>query len=291
MNKLVVLLLLIIPAGCSLKHDSDYNAAPDLLAVTETIYNYSNDVILKKINGEPDDLSKLLKIVSILLDKNAGISASNIAPDDFMKLSFISRQHAVEQDSVLLYILPGTNRETIRVLHNKYMINDPSNIFFGPGADDIIKYKFAFGCSHYARAFISIVKSLHIVQNPKNMRYTVSCNSIDYNNYLDSDNKNNFTINGHQFVILKIKNTWYAINTNRLNDYTVLPRNFSPDMDIYAKNYPITFKAIENKTFLLRKIAKDYNDNCNDNSFNKLMNIYISGSHLSNAAKWKKYED
>ena len=291
MNKFIVLLLIIIPTSCSLKHDSNVNDDPNLLSITETIQNYSNDTILKKINDEPDYLSKLLKIVSILLDKNLGISTSNIDPNDFMKLSFISRQHAIGQGSILLYMLPNTNRETIRVLHNKYMLQDASCIFFSPTADDVIKYKFAFGCTHYARAFISIVKSLHIVQNPKNMRYAISCNSIDYNNYLVSDDKNNFTINGHQFVIIKIKNKWYAINTNRLNDYTVLPDTFSPDMNIYKKNYPITFKAIEDKTFLLRKIGKDYDDNCNDNSFCKLMNIYISGNHLSNDANWKKYED
>jgi len=290
MHKFIILLLIIIPTGCSLNHDSKINDDPDLLTVTESIQNYSNDTILKNINNETDDLSKLLKIVSILLDKSSGISTSNIDPGDFMKLSFISRQHAVGQGSILLYILPDTNRETIRVLHNKYMIQDASCIFFSPTADDIIKYKFAFGCTHYARAFISIVKSLHIIQNPQNMRYVISCNSVDYNNYLLSDNKDNFTINGHQFVIVKIKNKWYAINTNRLNDYTVLPDTFSPDMDIYDKNYTITFKAIENKTFLFRKIAKDYDDNCNDNSFRKLMNIYISGNHFSNVANWEKYE-
>lgn len=291
MNKFIVLLLILIPTSCAVKHDSNVDDDPNLLTITETIRNYSNDTILKRINDEPDDLSKLLKIVSILLDKKSGISTSNINPGDFMKLSFIGGQHTIDQGSLLLRILPSTNRETIRVLHNKYMIQDPSGIFFGPTADDIVKYKFAFGCTHYARAFICIAKSLNIIQNPKNMRYVISCDFIDYNNYLISDNKNDFTINGHQFVIISSGNTWYAINTSRLNDYTVLPEKFSPDMDIYKKNYPITFKAIKNKTFLLRKIGNDFDDNCNDNSFRKLMNIYVSGNHLSNVANWKKFED
>ena len=44
-----------------------------------------------------------------------------------------------------------------------------TRIFFAPSADDIIKTKAAFGCSHYARSFIAVVKALGLIDNPENL--------------------------------------------------------------------------------------------------------------------------
>ena len=83
------------------------------------------------------------------------------------------------------------------------MQKNPADVFFVPSADDIIKTKAAFGCSHYARSFIAVVKALHLVANPEDIRYTISSKSDNYNQALDKRDKE-LTINGHQFVIVKI---------------------------------------------------------------------------------------
>ena len=235
------------------------------------------------------NFKKYLLIVSILMDDNKGISKNKINPFDFMKLSILSQKNIVQKDAWYLIFFPKEKQETIRILHNKYMLNNSSGIFFRPTANDIVKYKFAFGCTHYARVFISVIKSLGFLDNPKLIRYAISCESSGYNDYLV--NKKRKMINGHQFVIVNINNQWYGINTNRKNDFIYFPSNFNPDMDLTKKNYPITFSKIPEKTFLLRKIGKDYNDECGDFSLERLKNIYISGDPENYQPKWKKYHD
>ncbi|MBI5579982.1 MAG: hypothetical protein HY895_12565 [Deltaproteobacteria bacterium] len=54
-------------------------------------------------------------------------------------------------------------------------------------------------------------------------------------------------------------------------------------------NIPIRFASYPGVTFLLRKVGKDYNDDCNDGSLTGLMDIYRSGDDKGSTFKWEKY--
>ncbi|MBN1384178.1 MAG: hypothetical protein JW983_04760 [Elusimicrobia bacterium] len=249
-----------------------------LLSVTGNITNYANDVVLRELNTdkENDLLMQFLQIVNVLLDPDKGISSNNIKPNDFMSWM-----------PLFLSTMPKEKKKIIKLLKKKYMGDHPSGIFFGPSADDLVRYRFAFGCSHYARVFIAVVKALKLVDNPENMRYAVSCLAEDYNKVLLNPKKKK-TINGHQFVFVKIKNKWYAISANYPNDYIEFPKSFNLDkIDIKQKNIRIVFKSHPDKILLLRKIGRDYNDDCNDNTLKNLMNIYRSGEPDSSELKWE----
>jgi hypothetical protein len=169
------------------------------------------------------------------------------------------------------------------------MLSNPADVFFAPSADDIIKTKAAFGCSHYARSFIAVVKALHLVTNPEDIRYTISSKSDDYNKALDKQDQE-MTINGHQFVILQIDSKWIALNTSK-SEWTQLPDGFTPGSVVPPKNISIRFASYHEATFLFRKIGKDFNDDCNDSSLIALMNIYRSGNADNPNFMWEKYSD
>lgn len=269
---------------------NSHSSKQNMLETTDIVKQYANTVILPEIrNRNKTDINSLLSIVKILMDPVKGIAASEIAPSSFMKFSFLAGKGHINSTNLWLLIFPKKDRETIRILHNTYMTENASGIFFGPSAEAIVKYRFAFGCSHYARVFISVVKALNIVTKPENMRYAVACESESYNEYLSAKKKQGRTINGHQFALVKLKHTWFAVNTNRIDSCVKLPAGFSPDMNLKNSNYAIHFDAIPGRTFLLRKIGRDFNDDCGDNSLANLMNIYLSGKTDNSNPAWPAY--
>jgi len=278
--------------GCSGRSDSPHEIAAvgsfNRVTNTSLVDEYADREIrpLLPADANGGDLKVFLLIVNRLMDEKGGISENKILPMDFMKLSLLSQKNIIPENAWYLFWLPEQNRNIIRVLHNTYMLEDASGIFFGPTANDVVKYRFAFGCTHYARVFIAVVKSLNLVDEPGSMRYVVSCEAGGYNDYL---NKKQKMLNGHQFVIIKIKDCWYAVNTNRKNDYLLLPPDFDPDMNLYERNLPLSFAEIAGKIFLLRKIGKDYNDDCGDFSLRRLKNIYLSGDPHSDTPRWERY--
>jgi hypothetical protein len=169
------------------------------------------------------------------------------------------------------------------------MRSNPADVFFAPSADEIIKTKAAFGCSHYARSFIAVVKALDLVANPKDIRYAISSKSDNYNQALTKEDKE-MTINGHQFVIVRIAGKWIALNTSK-SEWTQLPGKFTPDSVVPPKNISVQFASYPEVTFLFRKIGKDFNDDCNDSSLIALMNIYRSGDADNQDFKWEEYSN
>jgi len=169
------------------------------------------------------------------------------------------------------------------------MRSNPADIFFAPSADDVIKTKAAFGCSHYARSFIAVVKALQLVTNPEDIRYAITSVSDNYNQALATRDKE-LTINGHQFVIVKIASKWIAFNTSK-SEWTQLPDEFTPNSVVPPKNIAVQFESYPAVTFLFRKIGKDFNDDCNDSSLIALMNIYRSGNRNNPNFKWEEYSD
>ena len=162
-------------------------------------------------------------------------------------------------------------------------------MFFGPSADDIIKAKAAFGCSHYARSFMAVVKALGLMDNPGDVRYAISSKADDYNQALDNNDRE-MTINGHQFVLVRIASKWLAINTSK-SEWAALPQGFSPALVRPPGNIPLRFASYPEVTFLLRKVGADYNDDCSDNSLIALMNIYRSGHARDSDFKWDRFVD
>lgn len=275
----------------SIRANADNLTVFPLLEVTDEIENYANETVKPKIGSIPqkDPLSQFLGIISILLDPKYGIFSNTLHPQDFMILAQKSRQQVIPSNSPLLSYLPEEKREIVRILHNKYMLNQVTGIFFGPSASDIIKYKYAFGCSHYARAFIAVVKALKLAKTPTDLRYVISSKYDDYNRCVELKGNNCPTINGHQFVLVNIKDNWIALNTNKNNDYVVFPKGFTPDMNLKKTNIPIVFKKIPGIVFLLRGIGRDYSDDPGDNSLVSLTNISRSGEAASSELVWDKF--
>jgi hypothetical protein len=206
-----------------------------------------------------------------------------------MRLAQNSGGQAVSPDSEWLDSYPQSKREAVRFLHNKYMLGHVAGIFFGPSANDIIKYRSALGCSHYARAFMAVAKALNLIDNPAELRYVISSKHDDYNKCVELKGRGCPTINGHQFVFMKNGDNWVALNTNKTNDYVVFPKGFTPDLKLKKTNIPIVFNKLPGMVFVLRKIGQDYSDDCGDSSLAALMNISRSGEPNSSELVWGKF--
>ena len=125
--------------------------------------------------------------------------------------------------------------------------------------------------------------------NPEDIRYAISSKSDNYNQALARQDKE-MTINGHQFVIVKIAHKWVALNTSK-SEWVQLPDEFTPESVVPPKNISVRFASYPEVTFLFRKIGKDFNDDCNDSSLKNLMNIYRSGKANNPDFLWEKYSD
>jgi hypothetical protein len=258
--------------------------AGSLIEVTPAVKEYAYNVVKPILDSydKQDALSQLLKVSEIITDSELGVQTNAIEPSKYiiydkletLKLGF-------------LYTL--NQKQLLKTWRSKFMRSNPADVFFAPSADDIIKTKAAFGCSHYARSFIAIVKALHLVANPEDIRYAISSKSDNYNQALDKRDKE-LTINGHQFVIVKIAGKWIALNTSK-SEWTQLPDEFTPDSVVPPKNISVRFASYPEVTFLFRKIGKDFNDDCNDSSLVALMNIYRSGDTNDPDFKWEEYSD
>ncbi|MDD5678795.1 MAG: hypothetical protein PHW60_12535 [Kiritimatiellae bacterium] len=167
------------------------------------------------------------------------------------------------------------------------MQDNPADVFFAPSADEIIKSRAAFGCTHYARAFMAVVKALGLISQPDDLRYVISAKADDYNR-AQTDQNFRATINGHQFVIVRIDSQWIAINTSK-GESTALPAGFEPDSCAPPQNIPIRFQSYPGMVFLLRRIGTDWNDGCGDNSLSALMNISRSGMPDNSAFLWEQF--
>jgi hypothetical protein len=258
-----------------------------LIEVTPEIRDYAINTVKPLLDSytRKDKLSLLLKVSDILIDSEIGIHKNTIKPSNYIIYDKLDK---LKLAFLITFKLSAKQKENLRSWHSKFMRNNPADVFFAPSADEIIKTKAAFGCSHYARSFIAVVKALGLIDKPEELRYVISCKEDDYNKALEEKDKE-MTINGHQFVIVKIDSRWIAINTSK-GGWTEMPEGFSPESIGPPKNIPIRFKSYPDVTLLLRKIGKDYDDDCNDNSLEALMNISRSGDTQDSNFKWKKFE-
>ncbi len=280
-----VLLLLV---GClsPCKHGAISEQDAPLLAVTPEVARYSEEVVSPRLRAasDQDDLAQLLLVSKTLIDPRDGISVNMMPPGKFMSYNMLSKFGL----GVLSMIgLSPAQKQTLCRWRCKYMQDHPADVFFAPSADEIIRMRAAFGCTHYARAFIAVVKALGLVREPGDLRYVISSKSDDYDRAL-AEHDLGATINGHQFVIVRIGSRWIAINTSK-GESIPLPTGFDPDSCIPPRNISIQFPAYPDITFLIRRIGADWDDGCGDNSLSALMNISRSGDPDNPSFLWEAF--
>ena len=268
----------------SLKHN---DSKENLIEVTPVVKDYAFNIVKPVLDTHPekDKLSGLIKISNILIDESTGANKNSIKPSRYIYYDLLAK---VKLGFFVTFKMSAEQKRNLKDWHEKYMQDNPADVFFAPSANEIIKNRAAFGCSHYARSFIAVVKALGLIDKPEELRYVISSKADDYNKALEKMD-NEMTINGHQFVIVKIDSKWIAINTSK-SEWTAMPEGFSPNSITPPKNIPIRFKSYPDVIFLLRKIGKDYNDDCNDNSLAALMNISRSGDAQDSNFKWDRFE-
>ena len=280
--------LILVSLFCSFFSNAYSKDAGSLIAVTPTVKEYALNVVKPVLDayGRKDELSRLLQLSKIITDPELGVQTNAIEPSKFI---IYDKLETLKLGFLYTLNLSSEQKQLLKTWRAKFMRSNPADVFFAPSADDIIQTKAAFGCSHYARTFIAVVKALHLVANPEDIRYAISSKSDNYNQALDKQDKE-MTINGHQFAVIKISGKWLALNTSK-SKWVQLPAWFAPEAVVPPKNIPVRFVSYPGVTFLFRKIGKDYNDDCSDSSLTALMNIYRSGDKNNPNFMWGKYMD
>jgi len=259
---------------------------PSPIQVTPAIREYAISTVKPALDAceEKDPLSLLLKVSEVLTDPETGVHKNAVNPGRFMIYDQLNK---VKLGFLATLGLSSEQKTTLKQWHSRYMQENPADVFFAPSADDIITSEAAFGCSHYARSFMAVVKALNLIHAPEDLRYVLSSKADDYNEALEKKDVEK-TINGHQFVMARIGSGWVAINTSK-SEWTAMPEGFSPDGIGPPANIPIRFASYPDVTFLLRKIGKDDDDDCNDCTLTGLMNIYRSGDVRNPEFKWERF--
>lgn len=280
--------LILISLFCLIFTPAYSQDAGFLIGATPTVKAYAFNVVKPILDSysKKDQLSQLLKVSEIITDSKLGVQTNAIEPSKFI---IYDKLETLKLGFLYTFNLSSEQKQILKTWRSKFMRSNPADVFFAPSANDIIKTKAAFGCSHYARSFIAVVKALHLVANPEDIRYAISSKSDNYNQALAKQDKK-LTINGHQFVIVKISGKWIALNTSK-SEWTQLPDGFTPDSVVPPKNISVRFASYPEVTFLFRKIGKDFNDDCNDSSLTALMNIYRSGDESNPDFKWEEYSN
>lgn len=257
-----------------------------LLAVTPKVEHYSSTIVLPRLNDKRDHdrLTQLLLVSKILIDPHDGVSVNKMDPGKFMLYNMLSKAGL---GALSTTGLSPVQKKILGRWREKYMQANPADVFFAPSADEIIGTRAAFGCTHYARAFIAVIKALGLISRPEDLRYVIASKADDYNHALENQDFS-ATINGHQFVIVRIDSQWTAINTSK-GEITPLPPGFDPDSYGPPHSIPIRFQAYPDVVFLFRKIGTDWDDGCGDNSLSALMNISRSGATDNSAFLWEAF--
>lgn len=282
----VLLLLTLGILGLSLAAPACSQEGKSLLAAGPNVRAYAVNVAKPALDSLPDQgrLAVLLKLCRLLQDPQKGIGVNALEPKDFFIYDLLDE---LKLGFFYAWNLPSEKRRVLRRWHDLYMQENRADFFFAPSADEIIRSRAAFGCSHYARSFIAVAKALGLIEDPADLRYVVSCKADDYNRALE---KQDFaqTINGHQFVLVRIGLEWFAINTSK-GKSLAMPRGFSPESYGPPQNTPIRFESYPGVVFLIRKIGADYNEDCGDDSLSALMNISRSGDPQDPDFLWERY--
>ncbi|MFC1521858.1 hypothetical protein ACFL6Y_05570 [Elusimicrobiota bacterium] len=275
-----------------------------LLEATPIVAKYATQI--SSVFQENHTVADKLKIIILQLHGENGIHSGKFKPDIFFKLHTLFnaknisdiveiREMARENQLTDFDNIGDGKLESYRLLHNKYMQGHPAGIFFAPTASDIIEHKMALGCSHHARAFMAVAKALNLFA-PNEIRYIVSSSYKDYNAACPHGKASTYnekdTINGHQFVLLRLNGKWQFLNTSNKR-FELTPAGH---FDSYKfSNFAVTFPSYKQRDdsghnhLLIRRIGENHNDGVCDTSFLNLMRISASSRINSSECRWAAY--
>lgn len=287
LNCIIVSVICTLCFSCAkpaLENSLQNEVAP---SITSEVDEYTKSVVKPLISHIPkeDKLSIIQQVSKIIINDEHGVNINAVEPSKYIYYDIFD---TLNLGFLVTANLSTKQKQNIKNWHAKYMSERAADVFFAPTASEIIKDRAAFGCTHYARVFIAIIKALEIFDNPRDLRYVVTCVARDYNKAYEKQDYE-MTINGHQFALVRVDSKWYAINTSK-GETIEMPEDFSPDTVSPPNNIPVQFPSYPEITFLFRKIGKDYSDSMQDNSLLKLMNIYRSGENNRQAFSWNEYE-
>ena len=147
------------------------------------VKDYAFNVVKPVLDSyhKKDKLSQLVKVSEIITDSELGVQTNAIEPSKFI---IYDKLETLKLGFLYTFNLSSEQKQILKTWRSKFMRSNPADVFFAPSADDIIEKKAAFGCSHYARSFIAVVKALHLVTNPEDLRYAITSKSDNYNQAL-----------------------------------------------------------------------------------------------------------
>src|SRR3989339_630029 len=194
-NPYLFLIMILFSVFYSTPAFSEKNGS--LIEVTPNVKEYAIHTVKPFLDSyaKRDELSLLLKISDILIDSEKGIHTNKIEPGTYI---IYDKLNKIKLGFLITFNLSSEQKKSLKIWHSKFMRKNPADVFFAPSADEIIKTKAAFGCSHYARSFIAVVKALGLVDNPEDLRYVISSKADNYNQALEKMDTE-MPINGHQF--------------------------------------------------------------------------------------------
>ena len=165
----------------SLKHN---DSKENLIEVTPVVKDYAFNIVKPVLDTHPekDKLSGLIKISNILIDESTGANKNSIKPSRYIYYDLLEK---VKLGFFVTFKISAEQKRNLKDWHEKYMQDNPADVFFAPSANEIIKNRAAFGCSHYARSFIAVVKALGLIDKPEELRYVISSKADDYNKALE----------------------------------------------------------------------------------------------------------
>ncbi len=287
-TNIAICIAMLLLSGCASSSKNETLSAQDepRLAVTPEVKRYASTTVLPRLDDkrDHDSLAQLILVSKTLIDPKDGVSINKMEPGKFMVYNMLSK---VGLGAVSTIGLSPVQKQTLGRWRTKYMQTNPADVFFAPSGDEIIRTRAAFGCTHYARAFMAVVKALGLIGRSEDLRYVISSKADDYNRALENQDVG-ATINGHQYVIARIDSRWIAINTSK-GESAPLPAGFNPNDCVPPRNIPVRFQSYPDIVFLLRRIGADWDDGCGDNSLSALMNISRSGAPDNSDFLWEAF--
>ena len=236
------------------------------------------DLIIAKNTSE-----KLQVILSAVYKKDP----INVNHLNFQSFEQLTKKYGKDEipSNTKLNLVAKEQSELYREMHNRYSRYGLSTLFFGPSAEDVIHFKMAFGCSHFARAILALVRLAKIVPDD-DVKYIAAVSMPDQEKICLS-NTDDTMANGHQFLLIKINDQWKYWNTSAPK-LELLPalnwRSWRDQNEIIQ--FASLFKMPDNGRVAVRAIEENSSAPLCDNSLEKLRNIYRSGNSDDMVCHW-----
>lgn len=226
----------------------------------------------------------------IILNAVHGTNRLNANLPDLAKVESVARQfgrRTIEASEKI----PGVKEhehETYREIHNRYSRYGVSKLFFGPIAEDVIRFKIAFGCSHYSRAILALIRSSGIIPADE-VKYVVAVSTADQLKVCTVNAEEDMA-NGHQFLLLKLDGKWNYWNTSSPALELIPTKHQSPRMLLNTVvKFASLHKMPDEGRVVVRAIEGEDTDPICDGTLAELRNIYRSGKASDPICRWTSH--